>query len=216
MTEITFTVAGRDEPLILSDYRVVVAGYTGRDEGSVRAHIEELAAIGIPEPDSVPAFYEMPVALATTQPDIAVPGPGSSGEVEPVLIRKDGELYWGVGSDHTDRDIERDSVPDAKAACPKPIGGAVAQLSAGFDWDSLVARTTVDGRLYQEGPLSALRIPTDVLALLPNDGGGDLILFGGTVTVIGGEFLPGTEWSMSLTASDGQTLSLDYRVTVQR
>ncbi|MFE2873413.1 DUF2848 family protein [Embleya sp. NPDC059259] len=51
-----------------------------------------------------------------------------------------------------------------EAACPKPVGAAVVELGpdlAGVDWESLVARSWVDGRLYQEGPLSVLRRPAD-------------------------------------------------------
>lgn len=215
-TDLVFEVEGSSAELVLSSYRLVIAGYTGRDETAVREHIDELAAIGVPAPVSVPMFYELDPALATTDPVITVAGNNTSGEVEPVLIRAAGRLYLGVGSDHTDRDIERSSVADSKAACPKPIGRTLLPLSASFDWDAVAAQSEVDGRLYQSGTLQSLRIPTDVLALLEGGGstGGDLVLFGGTISVIGGDFRPGSAWRLSLQAVGATPLQLNYRVVV--
>jgi 4-hydroxyphenylacetate 3-monooxygenase len=132
------------------------------------------------------------------------------------LIRAGGHLYLGVGSDHTDRDVERDSVADSKAACPKPIGRTIVPLPDSIDWDAVAARCEVDGRLYQEGTLRAIRIPTDVLALFEAAVGpvGDVVMFGGTLTLIGGEFVPGASWTMSLQAESGPSIGLDYRVVV--
>ena len=45
---------------------LIVAGWTGRDEAALRHHIEELAAIGVPRPSSVPVFYRNS-ALNVTQ-----------------------------------------------------------------------------------------------------------------------------------------------------
>ena len=62
---LTFTVVGTNDTVALTDFDLVVAGYTGRDEASVKKHIDELAAIGVAPPETVPAFYELPASLAT-------------------------------------------------------------------------------------------------------------------------------------------------------
>ncbi|MFI1379876.1 DUF2848 family protein [Embleya sp. NPDC020886] len=155
---------GTREQLEISQPRLIVAGYTAGDEAAATRHIEELAAIGIPAPATVPAFQDLDPALLTAAETIEVNGAGTSGEVEPVIIRHDGRFFLAVGSDHTDREVERVDIAAAKAACPKPVGAAVVELGpdlAGVDWESLVARSWVDGRLYQEGPLSVLRRPAD-------------------------------------------------------
>jgi len=100
--------------LYLDSPRLVVAGYTGRDEATVKAHTQELAAIGIPPPDSVPCFYELDPSLLTTAPVIEVDSKHTSGEVEPVLIRHGGKYYLGIGSDHTDRDLQRVDIEASK------------------------------------------------------------------------------------------------------
>jgi hypothetical protein len=212
MTALSFTVAGTGETVTVTDFDVVVAGYTGRDEAEVRKHIDELAAIGVPPPDSVPAFYPMPAGLATQAATVVVSGGNTSGEVEPVLVRAGGQLYLTVGSDHTDRDIETRSVLDSKAACPKPVGGTVIPVDSP-DWDGIAAESAVDGEVYQRGTLAALRVPTDVLALNPGSAERDLVMFCGTLPLLNGKFVPGTEWTLSLTPPGGPALTHTYTAT---
>jgi hypothetical protein len=67
-----FVVMGSDEPLSVRPERLVVAGYTARDEASVARHIEELAAIGVPPPPAVPMFYDLDPALLSTDAHVEV------------------------------------------------------------------------------------------------------------------------------------------------
>ncbi|HWD03789.1 MAG TPA: DUF2848 family protein [Amycolatopsis sp.] len=212
MTALAFTVAGTGETVTIGDFDLVVAGYTGRDEAAVKHHIDELAAIGVPPPDSVPAFYELDAELATQDATISVSGTNTSGEVEPVLVRAGGKLYLTVGSDHTDRDIETASVKNSKAACPKPLGTTVVAVE-NPDWDAILAESTVDGVRYQHGPLSALRIPTDVLELRGGSDSRDLVMFCGTLPLIDGKFVPGRTWTLSLALPGGPELTHTYSVS---
>ncbi|TNC26507.1 DUF2848 family protein [Amycolatopsis alkalitolerans] len=207
---LTFSVTGSGERLVLDRYDLVVAGYTGRDEASVKKHIDELAAIGVAPPDSVPAFYPLDPSLATQAGEITVEGPNTSGEVEPVLIRASGKRYLTVGSDHTDRDIEVESVARSKAACPKPVGTKVVPVDDP-DWDAISMTSTVDGAAYQDGLLTALRVPTDVLDLYQG-GAGDLVMLCGTLPLLNGEFVAGTEWTLSMTLPGGDELAHSYSV----
>lgn len=209
---LTFTVAGTGEQLTLADFDLVIAGYTGRDEASVKKHIDELAAIGVAPPESVPAFYPVDSALATQAAAVEVEGTNTSGEVEPVLIRAGGKLYLTVGSDHTDRDVERESVAKSKAACVKPLGTTVVPAD-GIDWDAVAAASTVDGAAYQRGFLSALRVPTDVLGLYQRPAERDLMIFCGTLPLLDGEFVAGARWTLSLALPDGVELTHAYTVS---
>lgn len=205
--------------VVVAPRRLVVAGYTGRDEAVVRAHIDELAAAGIAPPPTVPTFYELDPALLTTAPDAPVAGSYTSGEVEPVLIRAGGRWYLGVGSDHTDRDLERLDIAKAKAACPKPVGGEVVALPGGpgtLDWDGVQVTSEVDGRPYQSGELRALRRPGDLwrrTVEVTGDSGGDLALFGGTLPLLDGHFVAGRTWSLRLVTPDGHTLAHTYQTS---
>lgn len=214
MTSTRFTTdAGRE--LFLNEPMVVVAGYTGRNEAKVQEHINELAAIGIPPPDTVPAFYNMQTSSLTSEQEIVVSGDFTSGEVEPVLIFAGGEYFLGVGSDHTDRDLERTSIAASKQACPKPVGAQVLPIPETFEWDLVRIRSWVDGSLYQDGTLAELRIPISLVQL--SDGtlseDRDFVLFCGTVPLIDGQFVPGETWRIELTTPEGFFLNHTYRTT---
>src|SRR5215218_6040179 len=116
-----FTVEGSDQPLAFEARRLLIAGYTGRDQAAVARHVAELREHGIPAPARTPALYALAPDRLTTATPVAVVGSQTSGEAEFVLIVSRGVLYVGVGSDHTDRDLERLSVPRSKQVCPKPI-----------------------------------------------------------------------------------------------
>ncbi|NNL18659.1 MAG: DUF2848 family protein, partial [Boseongicola sp.] len=78
---------------------LIVAGWTGRDAAAVQHHIDELAEIGVAPPSMVPLFYRVSKALLTTDASIEVLGKTSSGEAEPLIIKHDGKLWLGLGSD---------------------------------------------------------------------------------------------------------------------
>src|SRR3954468_2258849 len=86
--------------------RLVVAGWTGRDQAALEAHIRELEALGIARPKSTPIFYRVAAALLTTADVIEVIGGDSSGEVECIVYALGEGLWLGLGSDHTDRKAE--------------------------------------------------------------------------------------------------------------
>ena len=39
--------------------QLVIAGWTGRDAAAIQHHIDELQAIGVPPPSSVPLYYQI-------------------------------------------------------------------------------------------------------------------------------------------------------------
>jgi Protein of unknown function (DUF2848) len=213
---VTLTVAGTGQVLAPKPQRLVIGGYTGRDDAAVRAHIGELAAIGVPPPPEVPSFYLLPSGLLTTSGVVEAAGEQTSGEAEPVLFRVEGRYYIGVGSDHTDRDLEREDITRAKAACPKPVGRMVAALPpdpAQADWDGIEMACQVDGRAYQRGRLSALRTPADLLPRIPGEAGGpdgDLVLFCGTLPLLTGKFVAGRQWRLEMRLPGGPELRCEY------
>ncbi|WP_053170678.1 DUF2848 family protein [Streptomyces sp. SBT349] len=214
---VTLRVTGTDEEIEVRPAKLVVAGYTGRDEAAVAEHIRELEAIGIPAPPSVPTFYDLDPALLTTGPTAAVSGAATSGEVEPVVIRHDGRYFLGVGSDHTDRELERTSIHGSKAACAKPVGPRVAEIGTdlpGLPWDEITAESHVDGAPYQRGVIAALRHPADTAERMTAALGeitGDLVLFCGTLPLLDGTFVHGTRWRLRLGLPDGTELTHAYQ-----
>lgn len=183
-----------DRALTLEDPQLVVAGFTGRDSSAVEAHIEELRELGVPSPPEVPVFFMLPNDLLRLAPTtVRVGAGGTSGEAEPVLIRlPSGQSYVGVGSDHTDRDLERESLEASKLACPKLLGTVVWPLDdVASHWDELVlsGHSGTDGRSYQRSTLAAIRTPGDLLERVERvelDAGRPLVLYLGTVALENG------------------------------
>jgi 4-hydroxyphenylacetate 3-monooxygenase len=218
------TIAGSGDQLHVDSARLVVAGYTARDQEAVARHIAELAEIGVAPPPRVPMFYDLDPALLTTDAAVEVPGSRTSGEVEPVLIRAWGRWFLGVGSDHTDRALERDDVAASKAACPKPLGPVVVPMPEdldAFDIDRVAASSTVDGVEYQSAMLAELLRPAEVVGRLREALGEEvladraLVIFGGTTPLLGGEFVYGTHWVLSLRLPDGTELAHHYDALVK-
>ncbi len=89
---------------------------------AIEHHIEELEAIGVPRPSSVPLYYRVGAGLLTQSPTIEALGAQSSGEAEPMLFFAGGEWWLTVASDHTDRHVETYSVVVSKQMCAKPRG----------------------------------------------------------------------------------------------
>jgi hypothetical protein len=179
------------QPVSLQPSALVVAGWTGRDEAALRHHIEELAAIGVPRPSSVPVFYRNSLLNLTQAPVVEVLGPDTSGEVEPVIVALGDRLCLAVGSDHTDRKAETQGIALSKQLCAKPIGCDLWALEdiAGH-WDRLQLRSfaMIDGRrvAYQDGTLSGMRPPADLIARYGSRLKSDSVMYCGTLAAIGG------------------------------
>lgn len=173
--------------------QLVIAGWTGRDRRAVEEHIRELEALGVKRPATTPIFYRVGVSRLTLSDTIQASGTHSSGEVELVLLQSGGQLWMGIGSDHTDREVETYGVTVSKQMCDKPIA---AQFWA-FDevrphWDQLLLRSRIDERgeqvLYQDGTAAAFIEPGELIrgythaATLPDN----TAMFCGTLAARGG------------------------------
>lgn len=170
----------------------------------MRHHIEELRAIGVPPPSSVPVYYRVAVANLTQAPRLQVLGSDSSGEAEPVLLALADGLWLGLGSDHTDRKAEASGIALSKQLCGKPIGTALwplAEVEAHWDALELIATVTIDGQeiVYQRGTLASLRHPRDLLARRPGGPGlpPGTAMFCGTLAAMGG-IRPADRFAMEL------------------
>lgn len=202
--------------------RLIVAGWTGRNQAAMEHHIEELAAIGVPRPSQTPVFYRVSATRLTTDPEISVLGDTSSGEVEFVLFHAGDEIWVGLGSDHTDREAETHGIALSKQLCEKPLATTFWLLRDVTDhWDQLILKADMTEHgietPYQEGGVTGLKTPSDLLDAFSNQGHtfsqGDM-MFCGTLPAIGG-IRPASSYSLTLTDPVlGRTLRHHYLVNI--
>ena len=201
---LTFTryFKDRTDQVTMTPEALIVAGWTGRDEAALNHHIEELAAIGVPRPSSVPVFYRNAVTNVMQTAKLEVLGPDTSGEVEPVIVALNDGMWIGVGSDHTDRKAETMGIALSKQLCGKVLGATLWKFEdVAPQWDSIIIRSyaTIDGErtLYQEGPLSLMRDPIDLMTRYGRPFVANTVIMCGTIGAKGG-IRPAARFEMEL------------------
>jgi len=176
---------------------------TRRAETAV-AHQEEVAKEGIRIALDIPAPRIYPIAThaLVTGGTVETQSSHSSGEVEIVLLLAD-QLYVGVGSDHTDRALEKTSIPWSKQVTPNVLAPTMWPFEAmRARWDDCVMRSWVDGRLYQDVPVAAFLHPDDVLRILrarvPGMPARDVLVFCGTIVSLDKALGFGRRWEFEM------------------
>lgn len=204
-----------DGDIDFSIEHLIVAGWTGRDKSAVNHHINELAELGIAPPSTVPLYYRVSNSLLTQSNYIEVLGGGTSGEVEPLLVQHNDELWIGLASDHTDRDLEAHSVAASKQICFKPTAMELwkySDVTDHIDSLELSCRIHENGEWinYQQGTLASIRPLAELIS-----GSGlqnNTAMLCGTLAAIGG-VRPAAEYKMELDDPiRKRTISLNYRV----
>ena len=222
MSKMAFTLVTKEgtTPLQMEYERVFAIGYAGRNMEKTMEHIRELEKnLGVPAPKKIPTIFQCGNYVLTQEKDLAVIGEKTCGEVEYVIVLDHGKIYIGVGSDHTDRELEAASVPKAKQICAKPICDtlwAYEEMKDHWDGIQLNSWQTVDGQEipYQKGTLADI-LPVEVILKELNERAGGIdncIIFSGTVPVLDG-FRFGTNFRYEMVDSTlGRTLGSDYNV----
>ena len=201
ITRFTLEKTGMEDTQFPFEYsRMYNAGYVGRNQEEVRKHVRELAAKGVPAPSSTPALYAVGCHCLCTETVVDVYGDETSGEAEYVLlVENEKSVFVGLGSDHTDRFLEKTDIPRSKQICPNMMTTKLWALEdITGHWDDIVMRSYVqkDGSetLYQEGTLGAIFSPGQLMEFVKDRTGTGIdnsILFSGTLSLKTGDFLYG-------------------------
>jgi len=211
-------------PLQFDVKRIVNAGYVGRDLKAVTAHIEELRREGIAPPPSIPMLFPVMSHNITTSSLIEVIGDKTSGEAEFVLLSNGQNVYVGVGSDHTDRELERSSIVKSKQVCQNVLSPRVWRYEeVRSSWDDLMIRSWTkldEGQEwvpYQRASLSAIISANEIMDMVKSklkDGQDEgLVIFSGTVPILTGEMLFGSAFRAELIDGKAErSLICEYRV----
>lgn len=168
--------------------KVIVVGYGGRNIEKIQEHIDELKEIGIAPPPHVPMIYPQKIEQLNFSNECNG-SKFSSGEAEYVLFHDGKEWLVTLGSDHTDREVEKEDILKSKSICDKPLATDFWRLAdLKEDWDNIILRSYVTSNgekcLYQEDTLEALLAFDVLLEKLDKFGEKDLehtVIFSGTV-----------------------------------
>jgi hypothetical protein len=199
------------------------AGYAGREQDEVQAHIAELAELGVPGPTTTPALYPVSPYLAQQVSEVRVQHARTSGEAEwAMVITGDGVLLT-VACDHTDRELEVHGVAWSKNASPDVLGRKAWRLDDVRDHlDRITLKGWVGERdtpdtLIQDSSLEALLTPDYWLGVLEERGLNQpgTVLISGTVAMTGGVNQFARSWKVEM--SDPVTgLSVDVQYIVEQ
>lgn len=201
--------------------RVLNAGYAGRSQADVAAHVAELAELGVPAPSVTPALYPVSPYLAQHTEHVSVQHGRTSGEAEwALLVDAEGDLLLTAACDHTDRELEVHGVAWSKNASPDVLARRawrLADVQERLDDMALRAWVTHDGRetLIQDGTLAELLTPGYWAGVLRERG--DLVpgtvLISGTIPMAEGVDQFADRWRVELSdPATGDAIDLAYDV----
>ncbi|MET7569070.1 DUF2848 domain-containing protein [Streptomyces sp. NPDC005492] len=200
---------------------VLNAGYAGRSQDDVAAHVAELAELGVPAPSVTPALYPVSPYLAQQTDRVAAQHARTSGEAEwALVVAADGELLLTAACDHTDRDLEVHGVAWSKNAGPDVLARRawrLAEVESRLDDLTLRAWVTHAGEEteIQHGTLAELLTPGYWAEVLRSRG--DLtpgtVLISGTIPMAEGVDQFAESWRVELgDPVTGDTIPLSYDV----
>lgn len=215
------------------------AGYSGRAQDEVAAHVAELARLGVPAPATTPALYPVAPYLAAQTDSVPAQHGRTSGEAEWALVvagPAPEDVLLVAACDHTDRALEVHGVAWSKNAgldvlseqawrlvdvadhldeirLRAWVGPVDERVDAG-DGDDL-GTDTDRGELIQDATLAALLRPEHWLGVLRGRGllRTGTVLLGGTVAMVAGVNPFADRWTVRLDDPvTGAGLVVAYRV----
>jgi 2-keto-4-pentenoate hydratase/2-oxohepta-3-ene-1,7-dioic acid hydratase in catechol pathway len=215
--------------------RLLNAGYAGRSQEDVAAHVAELAELGVPAPSTTPALYPVSPYLAQQTGTVLVQHGKTSGEAEWALVVDDtGELLLTAACDHTDRELETYGVAWSKNAAPDVLATSAWRLADVADrLDGLTLRAWVTGggagtgggtgatahpgteELIQDGTAADLLTPHHWAEVLRERGELEpgTVLISGTIPMLQGVDQFAARWRVQLAdPATGHEISLAYDV----
>jgi hypothetical protein len=188
---------------------LAAGGYCSRDRQGALAHIKELKTIGVPAPSKIPIIFWIEPNRITTEKQLYVVGNKNSGEVEFFFARdKNGKAYITIASDHTDRELEKISIPKAKQVCTKVIASECWKVDdIRGHWDDLIISSAINAKedspeeAYQEGSLAEIIEPEKLEKIILEEcpiRETKVAFFSGTIPLLTGKTIYANKFKMNI------------------
>lgn len=222
MTRLTFDLPD-GEQIAVTVETLLNAGYAGRSQADVAAHVAELAQLGVPAPTRIPCIYPIAPYLATQAEYVPVQHAYTSGEAEWALVvagTGPRDLLLTAACDHTDRRLEQHGVAWSKQAAPDVLARHAWRLEDVADHiDELTltgtVQTDVGPQVIQSGTLAELLTPMYWVDELRGRGllTQGTVLMSGTIPMRAEVDQFATGWGVELgDPRTGRSISLSYSV----
>ena len=222
-TTLTFTLNGE---IVHADVQDAYnAGYTGRDQNSVKNHIAELKDQGVAPPSNIPTLFSVPSYMCLQSEVVEVPHENTSGEAEWALLYRGEEQspLITVASDHTDRQLEAYSVAASKQISPNVMGNEawdLAELGPEINRIQLLSRVKIgdEWTVLQRGYLGDLMSPADWICRLKDSDrlAPGTVVLGGTLPMIRPDDQFSKHWEVALVRPNGESIVKEYRVKIMK
>lgn len=216
--------ADGEKKLAFDVRKMINGGFSNRNQEAAQKHLDEIRREGINiKIEKTPIFLpKLPDRITTSNIVEVLVGSRTCGEAEPVLLFGKDDMYVAVGSDHSDRELEKHDLVVSKQMYPNVISKKVWRYEDVKDhWDDIIMRGWVvaaDGKrqLYQEGKIGEFMAVEDFLKKTKEHVEGDLtgsVIFMGTIATLGGKLLytPGFEAEL-VDEHLGRTLTCAYSI----
>lgn len=166
MPQLTFELPDQEQVAVTVN-TLLNAGYAGRSQADVAAHIAELSELGVPAPKRIPCIYPLSPYLAMQVDEVPVQHELTSGEAEWALVvcgTEPRDLLLTAACDHTDRHLEQHGVAWSKQAAPDVLARRAWRL---IDIADRIDQLTLTGsvmtdtgaQVIQHGTLAELLSP---------------------------------------------------------
>ncbi|GAB3682635.1 DUF2848 domain-containing protein [Saccharopolyspora tripterygii] len=214
MFPLHFDVGGRTVEVRVTT--LLNAGYAGRSQEDVAAHVAELAELGVPAPTRTPCLYPVAPYLALQTDVVPVQHGRTSGEAEWALVITEDDVLLTVACDHTDRELEVHGVAWSKQAGPDVLGRKAWRLADVEDrLDELTLTAWAGEAKIQDGTLAELLTPRYWLDELRSRGLAEpgTVLISGTIPMASGVDQFAETWQVDLTdPRTSDTITCRYQV----
>ncbi|WP_340685296.1 DUF2848 domain-containing protein [Amycolatopsis coloradensis] len=218
MPELRFTLPDGQERWT-EVHTLLNAGYAGRSQEDVAAHVAELAELGVPAPSVIPALYPVAPYLASQTDEVPVQHERTSGEAEWAIVitgPAPEDVLLTAACDHTDRALEAHGVAWSKNAGPDVLAAKAWRLVDVQDrLDDLTLSAWAGETLIQQGKLAELLPPSYWLDVLRERGlhAPGTVLISGTIPMVHGVDQFADSWRVELgDPATGETIELAYTV----
>ncbi|MFC7451131.1 DUF2848 domain-containing protein [Rhodococcus daqingensis] len=222
MTRLTFELPD-NEQVAVEVHTLLNAGYAGRSQADVAAHVAELAELGVPAPTRIPCIYPIAPYLAMQVDEVPVQHERTSGEAEWALVvagDDPSELLLTAACDHTDRRLEQHGVAWSKQAAPDVLARQawrLADVADRIDELTLIGSVMTEAgpRVIQHGTLAELLTPMYWAEELRARGmlNPGTVLMSGTIPMRAEVDQFSTGWSVELgDPRTGRSIELSYAV----